>query len=824
MLLEMSTKVKRNMDNSLSVGSRSYDQVCPMHYGRLTYFSSFQRIIKQVGFFLFLVLYSFRPFAQTAEQGVLDLRQTDLHDQQVLLDGQWEFYWQAHLDPAELDLITEKDFYPFPTIWNGGVTHRGMALDGKGSGTYSLRIILPQDRPELSIYLKHVYSAANLFINGREVDFGGSAGTNYQSSSPKWVPKAIKLPERSDTIHLVLQVSNYQHSLGGARESIRLANDQLINAHLNETMAFDLLLAGTLIMTGLFFCGLYFFGQREKSALFFALFCLAFSYRVVGADDYVLQVIYPGMPWLLVIKLEYLSLFLPPAFFALYTNALYPIRGLVRPFRFFVAISLIFAATAIIFPPTIFTLFVNPFLIIILIGIVFAFWIYLEAFRHQLDGSKYALMSSVVVFITFLYKILIYWGWAQEVEAITFLGYLAFFFFQSLILFFLFTNSLKKAKEQAERAARSKSDFLSMMSHEIRTPMNAVIGLSNYLLEDHPKKGQVETLETLKFSAENLLVIINDILDFSKIEADKIDFDHSSVNIRSLLTSIKRVFLPIAEEKQIALDFESDPRIPAHLICDQTRTSQVLTNLLSNALKFTEVGHVKVKLQLVSRDDHFAEVRFLVEDTGIGIERQRQEDIFESFTQANSSTTRRYGGTGLGLTITRKLLTLQDSQLSLQSEVGKGSVFSFTQRFEIAGNSNELMQNDQMAHSKEILDVRILLVEDNSVNVMVATRFLEKWGAEVSVAADGEQALKAVNETIFDLVLMDIQMPIMDGYTAVQEMRRMGIGLPVIALTASALIDDRRKIYNAGMDDYVIKPFKPEQLLSKIQQYVATGQ
>ncbi|WP_170147950.1 response regulator [Marinoscillum furvescens] len=756
--------------------------------------------------------------AQTAEQGVLDLRNVDFSEESVPLDGEWQFFWGQLLEPGD-EVSTPIDYFEFPELWNDATTRQGVKLENFGVASYRLQVLLPESSPELALTFKHLYSAGRLFVNGKEVPFCGQTGNTPSTSKPRWVPGVIELHDEVDTLNLLLQISNFQHYKGGARESIVLGAEERIDALEKETLAYDLLLAGTLIMAGLFFYGLYLFGLREKAAIFFSLFCLTFAYRMVGADDYSLQIIYPNMPWGLSMKLEYLSLFLPPAFFAMYTHYLYPFRYRFNPFYIFASLSCVFALITVVSHPLVFTRIVDAYLFLLLAGISLGGYTYFRAYQLKLGGSQYALISSLVVLVVFCYKIIIYLGAATEIEIITFIGFLGFFFFQSLILFFLFTDSLKRSKEQAEHAAKMKSDFLSMMSHEIRTPMNAVIGLSNYLLEDSPRKSQVETLNTLKFSAKNLLVIINDILDFSKIEAEKIEFEYTPVLLQGLMASLKKVFEPIAEEKNLKLVFDCDNRIPQVIRCDQTRTSQVLTNLISNAIKFTEKGVVKVKVELVAGGLHQVRLKFSVIDTGIGIPQDRQESIFQSFTQATSSTTRQFGGTGLGLTITKKLLNLQGVELKLDSEPGKGSVFSFIQAFEVVRDSMPAYSDAPQTINSYQLPVEVLLVEDNAVNIMVAEKFLKRWGAKVVVAKNGQEAIDAVGNSAFDVILMDLQMPIMDGYEAVRKIRQRGVSIPIIALTASALMEEQRKIFDAGMDAFVTKPFEPEELYQKMAQF-----
>lgn len=387
-----------------------------------------------------------------------------------------------------------------------------------------------------------------------------------------------------------------------------------------------------------------------------------------------------------------------------------------------------------------------------------------------------------------------------------------------------FQKALIDAKEKAEAAAIAKTNFLSTMSHEIRTPMNAVIGLTNLLIQEGPRADQLDNLNILKFSGENLLVLINDILDFNKIEAGRVEFEEIDFSLKTVANTIKEALGVKAKEKGIGLRIYMDSSLPEVVVGDPTRLSQILNNLIGNAVKFTEKGKVTVDIALQSEDEESICIDFEVQDTGIGIPPDKIDNVFESFTQSNSTITRKYGGTGLGLSITRKLVELQGSSIKLESEVGVGSTFSFSLNVKKSQRSSieeNLTSNAPLVES--LLGVRILLVEDNRVNQMVATKFLGYWGIEVDLAETGLEATEMVLEKDYDLVLMDLHMPVMDGYTATKIIRAYEDEkykkLPIMALTASVLQPSQKGVKEAGMTDFVSKPFKPEELNRKIAKY-----
>jgi PAS domain S-box-containing protein len=386
-------------------------------------------------------------------------------------------------------------------------------------------------------------------------------------------------------------------------------------------------------------------------------------------------------------------------------------------------------------------------------------------------------------------------------------------------------REILESKIEAERAAKTKSEFLSNMSHEIRTPMNAIIGLSELLLKENLTDKQLENLKSIKYSADNLLVIINDILDFSKIESGKIEFESINFDLFSKIQEIRKTFIFKADEKGIGLKFHVDERISQFVIGDPFRLNQILLNLLSNALKFTKEGTVSLIVDLVSEDDENIDVKFNIIDTGIGIPKDKLASVFESYTQAYTDITRRFGGTGLGLAITRQLVTMQNGQINIESEPGKGSTFSVTLQFQKGVADSQATVDEQIAEMLEKRDfggMSVLLVEDNVMNQFVAHQVLELWNIKVDFANDGLEATDKLKVNDYALVLMDLQMPVMSGYQATAFIRDKTNKLrnpeiPIIALTADAFPETKKKVIDEGMNDFVTKPLEQNDLYNKIK-------
>ena len=380
-------------------------------------------------------------------------------------------------------------------------------------------------------------------------------------------------------------------------------------------------------------------------------------------------------------------------------------------------------------------------------------------------------------------------------------------------------QDLISAKQTAEQAQLAEQQFLANMSHEIRTPMNAVIGMTHLLYETSPTDAQKEYLDSLRFSADSLMGIISNILDLSKIEANELEFEQRTFNLVELLKSLQQTFQFKVREKPISVVLDVDPKIKNHLIGDSVRLNQILTNLLGNASKFTTKGTIGVKAKLVAATGGQYILQFQVHDTGIGIDTDNIDKIFENFKQADVKITRKFGGTGLGLTIVKQLVELQGGSIEVESTKDQGSIFNIILPFKDSGvlqTEVSIKEDSEHQISEALKEIKLLVVEDNPMNQKLIVKILELWDCPFEIASNGYIALEKSMQEKFDIILMDIHMPDIDGCETTREIRanadNPNQSTTIIALTAAALLDEKNRALDSGMDDFLTKPFSPKQL------------
>ena len=774
---------------------------------------------------------SYASFAQpVAKKGVFDISDINLLTSPSFnLEGEWEFYWNELKAPGTFD-STEVTYIQFPTLWNDNE-----GFDAFGYATYRLRVLLPEHSPPVGFTIPDFYSAYAMYVNGELFSVNGKVGTSKDSYTPHWLPKTLALmPPKTGELDIVLHISNFDHSKGGASQQIVLGTDEALFNWREKEIGYSYLLTGSLLMGGLFFLGLYLFGRHDMPILYFSLFCIVYSYRIFGFDIYALHALVPNVPWIVTLRLEYITLFLSPYLFGLYTRTLYPKESSQIMMDILSWICLLCIAISLFLPPFYFTQLVLPFFIILSAYIFYAFWIYAKATQNKRDGSGFALASTGVVFVVLFWNILQYFGFVEKSLLLNFTGYLSFFFFQSLILSYRFASYLKRAKLRAEAASTSKSQFLSTMSHEIRTPLNAVIGLSGLMINTDLDKEQEEFAKTIKRSGENLLHIINNILDFSKIENGNLEVEDEEVRLELLIDEVIDLLSPLSQRKGLEIIKKIDSSMPHFIYTDGRLVQQVLINLVGNAIKFTDQGSVTIHAHESTEEKYRGNIQFDVIDTGIGVTEEQSGKLFRRFSQVDASASRKYGGTGLGLAISKKIVQALEGDIWLNQNSDKGSVFSFkisakkSNRIYYPASDISFTRTNQINifDSVDQEKLTILIVEDNLVNQVVAQKMLERLGFESDIAQNGKEALAMTQQKHYNIILMDIEMPVMDGFEATKHMRerdhRLNQHSTIIAMTANAMQEDKERCLAAGMDDFISKPVTLNSIESVLSKWVNT--
>lgn len=761
-----------------------------------------------------------------------DFSNTDFEtDEAFIIDGNWQFYNNALLYPDEFDLPAVGSSRPvkLPHLWN-----EDPALDSFGYATYRTIIHLPEEYPSLALSIPDFYTSYRLYVNGELLTGNGVVDSVESAYRPYWLPQTISLPwEPGGTIEMVIHVANFKHSKGGVRLPLLIGSEKYLHKKRTIELTYSVLLGGAVLMIGLFFFGLYAFGGREQTFIYFALFCLAYTYRLIGTDLYALHYLIPMAPWWLTVTMEYLTLYLGPVAFGMFIQSLYPDETQKTLQYIFITFFGLLGAAVILLPAYYFTALIDVFFSVVPGYILFILWICIRAFYNKRKGSGFALAAIVVVSIIFLYNLLEYKSVLQENLLFDFVGYFSFFFLQSLILSYRFAWSLNKAREKAEESAQAKSQFLSTMSHEIRTPLNAVIGLSELMLTSDSGKKKDDYARSIKQSGENLLDIVNNILDFSKFESSEVHLQKQAVHLENTVAEIIQILRPLSNEKKLNLSYRKVELTPEWIYTDPTRLKQVLTNLVGNAIKFTSKGGVDIKVTRNHDPGRKGNLLFAVTDTGPGIPEKKYHRLFRSFSQLDSGPSREFGGSGLGLAISKKIVEALEGEIWFKSEERIGSTFYFTIQAEKAEGLPEEKSAQKSAsefssiNRKNPESLNVLIAEDQIINQQVALSMLKNIGIRADVAQNGKEAVEQYNMNDYDLILMDMEMPVMNGLDATRLIRQLEGPVRkcvIIAMTANAFAEDKKRCLDAGMNDFISKPVSVQSLREKINEWTRPEQ
>ncbi|MGK5094171.1 SpoIIE family protein phosphatase [Deltaproteobacteria bacterium TL4] len=820
--------------------------------------------------------------APVATSGVLDLSAWDFGKEGLVkLNGDWEFYWQQLLTPEAFSKDTLPDkvgFFKFPGSWNGYLLSEA-PLSSDGYATFRLNLKLKDAEPIYAIKVRSMVTAHQLWVNGRLISSAGKVGINHERMTPAFSTGVLAFHPEEKDLQLVLQISNFYHNKGGPWNIMYFGKEkQIYDQHKKEVIQ-DWFLFGSLMIMGLYHFGLYGLRRKNPSTLYFGIFSLLIGVHQLLVGEQQILFFFPALDWELYEKMAFLNIVVLLPILCLFIKSLYPHEFSTVGLWFFQASSALWGILTLMTPAKIHTYSSPYFQGIILIMGVYVIYVLVRAILNKREGSLLIILGFLVFFACVVNDILFDNEIIFTAHTLSF-GLLAFIFAQSFILSMRFSKAfntveiqsetlianakeLKDKNEALSKLDQMKDEFLANTSHELRTPLNGIIGLTESLLDGAQgavSKAQAEDLNLIIQSGRRLSNLINDILDFSKMKNQELSIQMNSVDIRSMVEMILKLSLPLVQQKPVKLVNTIKETIPP-VLADENRLQQILYNLIGNGIKFTHEGEVTVSA--IHEGDS---VTISIRDTGIGIPNDKIGLIFNAFEQLEGDASRSYGGTGLGLAVTKKLVELHGGCVEVASFVGKGSTFSFSLpaclddqgSFEenaspssssssllepldadIAPEKFILSQEEKVHSEQEQKTLRsqpsasneprpsslasaakcILIVDDEPVNLKVLTNQLKLENYRVLVAQDGIQALELLEKEKPDLILLDVMMPRMNGYEVCQKIRESHSAaiLPIVMLTAKNQTADLVQGFEIGANDYLTKPFQKRELLARVE-------
>lgn len=756
-----------------------------------------------------------------AKKGIIDLRHHNFDETPTIeLGGEWEFYWgklysTQNLEQAEIQ--AKGDYIEYLTRW-GDLPQLQNSTHQFGFATMRLQLLWPDNQPPMSIYLPEVFSAYDMYVNGEGFEGNGEVGENKEETVHYWRPSVKSIVLKPGKNVILVHISNFGHHKGGMIDNIILGKSDEINFDRNFRTGSTLFLAGCLLIAGAIGFTFFWFKTSDYTGLFLFLFCCAYMYRILGTEEYVIHAVNRNLPWSFTLRLEYISLYCSVAFF------IYFIRNLIEPkvkvivLHIAAGISLGLALLTTFLPTEIFTSLIDLYLVFLGISMLIVGSIYLAKINLRHKTSFVTLAGGGFLALVAFIKILSHFNIVEDNQLIVTLGYVGFIFTQALAMTIRFGRSYRASTLAAEVAAQSKDQFLNTMSHELRTPMSAILGMADLLQSSRLDKDQTEKVGTIKKSGESLLAIIKDILNFTEAGTGKMVLENEKMSIKECLNGAHDV---LNSEKNEEVEYTTylDPKIPESVVGDSIRLKQILIHLLSNAFKFTDKGRVELKARLEEKRKDTIVIGFEVSDTGIGMQKKTIGDIFKGFSQEQSSNNRKFGGVGLGLAVVKKVVELMKGQIQVKSIPGKGTTIDFTIEFGL--DKSPAVEKESKVKSNELdKNLKILYAEDNPINQKLIGMMMKGFGLDIDIAVNGLEAWEMAKAKHYNVILMDIQMPEMDGIEStkriIQDLEERPI---IIAVTANATISDKKRCFEAGMNDFLTKPIKADVLKGGILKW-----
>lgn len=794
-----------------------------------------------------------------ATRGVLDLRNTDLRSEHVRLDGEWEFFKNRFVPPKDQSQKPD-GFLIVPQVWNGQISGQ-KKLGGIGFGTYRLKVLLPENdqRTQLAIKMLEVGTAYSIFVNGHLVQKNGRVGQNRIKAKPRYLTGVSTFPVDGNELNIVIHVSNFENKWGGVWHPVVIGTEASVRGLRERNLLFEFVLFGVLFALGIYHLSFFFFHTRERSALFFGLFCLLVAIRILLTGERYFIHIFPNFNWEWAYSLEYLSFYLAVPAWAAFLHALYPGEAHYLFVKITTGISVIFVGSVLFFPVLFYADYLIGFQLYTLLFGLYSVYVLFRAMLKARLGAKTFLAGWMLLFSAVIIDIFSAQGLIQTFNLVPY-GVLIFILSQSLVISRRFsrafrleessardlekrvlerTQQLAAAKEEAENLNQAKTQFLSTMSHELRTPMHAIVGIADLLSECNLAEEQQSYIQMLKRSGDRMMGMINEILDMSKIEAGRLELHTTRFLFREMVEHCTAPLKVRAQTKNLGLRIQIEEGIPNHLSGDAEKLEQVILNLLGNAIKFTARGMVELQATIGKISAENAVVHFRILDTGPGIDTQSRAMLFQPFTQNDASLARGHGGTGLGLAISKSLVELMGGTIDCSNRPSGGSIFFFSVQLKIArpdaerapqtaSSSITLSESGTVSNQNATQIViqpglQILLAEDNQDNVSLFRFYFQNYDINIETVGDGKSAVETMRTREFDIIIMDIQMPIMDGLDATRSIRAWEAAenrkpVAILALSANAAPIDIERSLAAGCSSHIAKPVLKRELLEAVHK------
>ncbi|MBU7006024.1 ATP-binding protein [Phosphitispora fastidiosa] len=772
----------------------------------------------------------------SARNGILDLAGWDPERDGILsLGGEWDFYWNRFLSHDELkDSGPEADVKAeVPGVWN---TYKinGSNLPGFGYATYRLKVINADTDEIMAFRIPSESTAYRMYINDRLVASTGNAAADRANFRPELNPHTVQVLPPGDQFDIIVQMSNFVYSRGGMWFSIEMGTSEQIQFLDRRIIYRDIFLFGSFFIMGMYYLSIFLMRREDRSSLYFVLMCIVVIGRTSIHGDYAVYRLLPLISYQAVVFINYATLYWFPTAFLLLLRELFPEEVSQKAVRAAVIYAAAVTIATLLLPVHIYTRYTYFALAMLTLTSVYAVVCTFIAFMRGKQNSSIVLFGGLALVGSAGYDILVHLKLIpQYVGELSNFGFFVLLFLQSFVLARRFSQAFKNVNElsgELLRMDKLKDEFLANTSHELRTPLNGILGIAEAMLrgsEGDLNEEQRQNLSIVAVSTRRLANLVNDILDYSRLKHRDIKLSLKPLRVEAVIETTLNVFRQLTDRQQVEISSVIPGGLPP-VMADENRLAQIMYNLVGNAVKFTRQGYIRVT---VKESGEMLEV--CVEDTGSGIPEEKFDDIFKSFEQVDTSITREYGGTGLGLPITKFLVESHGGSIWVASEVGKGSKFTFTlptAEEQAAENETDVPVYEPVAAARQSLSFRIagagahvLVVDDEIVNLQSAAAILKTEGYSVTAVDSGQAALEEVRkQKDISLVVLDVMMPEMSGYEVCRKIRdnRSHYDLPVLMLTAKTNTEDIVRGFEAGANDYLPKPVEVEELLARAKTLV----